>query len=240
MEIQTIRAQARTASHKGGARKLRAGKHIPAVAYGGKDGGLTISVDPDALAALRRSPLGLNQPVAIEVEGGPTIPMALLREVQRHPVSGKLLHADFLRIEESKKVLVKVPIRLTGKALGEEAGGRVNQPMRDLEVRCLPKDIPVAIVVDITPIALEKKLTVSQIAMPPGVEAVYRIDTTVVGVTGKKQADEFEAKPAAAAEGAEGAEGAAAEGGEAKAEGKEAAGKDAGKDAGRGKGKKGD
>lgn len=191
METQMIRASARQQRGKGAARQLRRGGSIPAIAYGGKVDPQELAIDPQDLAQLRKSRLGWNQPVCIEVDGGERIPLALLRDVQRHPISGKLLHADFLRLAESDEVVIRVPVAIEGKARGQETGAVLSQPRRELEIRCTAARIPQAIPVDVTPLELGDRIVLSQLAMPEGCTPIFQTDYTVVACVGRRGVEEI-------------------------------------------------
>jgi large subunit ribosomal protein L25 len=186
MEKQTIHAQLRPEHGKGVARKLRRAGSIPAIAYGGDGEAMSLTLDPAELRQLRKSKLGWNHPVTIEVDGGTDIALALLREVQKHPISGKLLHADFLRVAPDVEVIVQVPLRAEGRAAGEEIGGRISQPYRYVELACLPAAIPETILVDVTPLEIGDKIMLSELDVPEGCRPVFRVDQTVLSCVGRR------------------------------------------------------
>lgn len=186
METQTIRALARHEHGKGIARQLRRTGLIPAIAYGGEAGPLALALDPNQLLQLRKSRLGWNHPVTIEVEGGAAIQLALLREVQKHPISGKLLHADFLRVDAGAEVVVRVPLMIDGRALGEEIGGRINQPRREIEIRCTPAQIPSQVLVNVRPLEIGDKVVLSELEMPEGCRPEFRHDVTIASCVGRR------------------------------------------------------
>ncbi len=99
MQTQSISARFRPGSGKGTARKLRAEGRIPVVVYGGGGDPIALDLDPRELTNLRKKQLGWNTPVSIAVDGGEDIQLALLKDVQRHPVSGDVIHADLLRVD---------------------------------------------------------------------------------------------------------------------------------------------
>lgn len=190
MNTQTIQAEARAESGKGVAHKLRAVGRIPAVAYGASGAPQQLSLDPKALLELRKSPLGWNQPVAIEVDGGDNVSLAVLREVQRHPVSGHFLHADFLRVTEASEIVMQVPLRLTGKSPGAALGGRISQPKRALAVRCTPGAIPPAIEIDISELNVGDRIMLSELAVPTGVSVSLKVDLPAVSCVGRRGGDD--------------------------------------------------
>jgi large subunit ribosomal protein L25 len=185
MNNPTIHAELRTTSGKGVARKLRAAQRMPAVAYGGNGGTVSLTIDPSELETLRAGPLGWNQPVQIEVDGGERVALALLKAVDKHPVSGQLLHADFVRLEPGAPISVNVPLRVQGVALGIAMGGLLNHQVRLLRVRCLPKDIPPAIGVDVSAMDVGDRLLLSELRLPAGVTAAIE-DQPVVSVVGRR------------------------------------------------------
>lgn len=197
MNVSTIRAAARSATKKGPNRKLRADGKVPAIVYGGAGEPALIEFDPSELATLRRGPLGWNQPITIEVDGGERVAAAMLREVQRHPVSGKMLHADFVRIVDGEDVLIDVPVQVVGKAAGEEAGGRVDLIQYSVRLACRPEAIPRSVPVDVTPLQIGDRVMVDKLVSPEGTRVVFQSNFPVVGVSGKKGAEEKAAAPTA-------------------------------------------
>ena len=185
MQTQAISARFRTGTGKGTARKLRADGRIPVVVYGGGDP-VALDLDPRELTTLRKQTLGWNTPVSINVDGGDDISLALLKDVQRHPVSGNVIHADFLRVDADSPVVVNVPVRTTGKAIGETVGGRVFFLLRAVPVRCKPADIPNGVSIDVTPLDIDDKVMIDEVPMPDGVEVVFKERVPVVKILGKR------------------------------------------------------
>ena len=188
MSNPTIHAEIRTESGKGAARRLRRAGRMPAVAYGGGAKAQALSIDPTQLQALKSSPLSWNQPVKIEVDGGDTVALALLKAVDKHPISGVFLHADFLQLDAKKAVRVQVPLRLEGSAPGVALGGLLNQQLRALDVSCLPADIPSGLLVDVSKLEVGDRLLLSDLTMPKGVTAMIA-DQPLVSVSGRRGVD---------------------------------------------------
>ncbi len=182
MEYQTIQAEARTDRGKGAARRTRTTGRIPAIAYGGGADAVALSLNPKDLRLLHKGELGWNTPFHLAVEGGDDLGLSMLKAVQKHPLSGELLHADFIRVQEDTPVTVKVPVRLTGKAPGVELGGKLAQPLRDVYIACLPSAIPAAVVVDVSQMGVGDKVLLSSLPSTDGVTVLYRHDATVVNV----------------------------------------------------------
>jgi large subunit ribosomal protein L25 len=217
MDNPTIHAELRTSVGKGVARKLRRAGRMPAVAYGATGGAVPLTVDPQEIEELKKSPLGWNQPVQIEIDGGDSVALAMLKAVDKHLISGALLHADFMRLDAKEKILVNVPLRIEGTAPGVAMGGLLNRQLRTLAVHCLPADIPAGIAVDVSSLEVGDRLLLSELKLPAGVVSSIE-DTLVVNVVGRRGArldeDDLDAE---------------LEGGEEAAEGGETANKESGK-----------
>lgn len=200
MEIPTLQAAVRAESGKGVARKLRAAGKIPAVAYG-KGEPVSLSIDPDALLRLHRGERGWNQPIAIDIDGGDNIEMAILRDVQKHPITRRLLHADFLRIDAASQVLVRVRVDVSGEdeCLGLKMGGRLSMLRREVQLTCTPDRIPTNVVADISALNVGGKITIAELAeiLPEGMTMIDHDKEPVLSIVGKRGGmDEFEDEPA--------------------------------------------
>lgn len=214
LATQTIlEAKARTAGGKGTARRVRAEGLVPAVVYGRHlKEPLHISVDPKAVKAAVATPKKLNTLIALKGAAGERT--VLLKDYQQDPVSKEILHADFIDVNESEQVKVKVPVVLTGKSEGQGLGGILSQMRRELEVWSLPGAIPEKIEADVTPLKITQALHVNDIKLPAGVTVKTHVNFTIAVVLAPEA--EVVAAPVAAAA-APGAAGAAPAGDEAKA-----------------------
>jgi large subunit ribosomal protein L25 len=174
--------------------RLRRSGHIPAVLYGGADTAQALSVDPKALLRILHSDSGVNTLISLNLPGTGTAKV-LVKEYQLHPVKHELLHADFYRVAMDKVLQVTVPVHLTGDAKGvKQQGGIVDFVHRELEVECLPADIPEAITVDITELMLHDGIRVRDLATGGKWKAVSDADMLIVHLVAPKA----EAEPAAA------------------------------------------
>lgn len=230
MAENALQIEVRDAVGKGVARRLRAAGRIPAVCYGKGKQSVSLALDPRALRGLlEKSEAGMN--TLINLQGGVLDgTMVLLKELQRDPVRGVYLHADFYTVDIEEKVEVSVPVRVTGKAAGVEAGGVVDQALREIELACLPLSIPRELVADVTSLELGQSLHVRDIALPEGVELVSDPELAVVSVVAPMKEEEEAAPVEGAEEGVEPVEGAAAEGEAGEAESKESKGEEKGSD----------
>ncbi|MBT9148193.1 MAG: General stress protein CTC [Syntrophomonadaceae bacterium] len=108
--------------------------------------------------------------------------MVLVKEVQRHPVTGRLLHVDFYRIQQGKKLIVSVPIALTGEAPGVKIGGVLEHMLWEVEVECLPKDIPEKIEIDVSSLNIGDALHVRDLTIGEGGKIVTNSEKTVISI----------------------------------------------------------
>ena len=206
MAENALNVEIRDQAGKGVARKLRAAGRIPGICYGKHDAPVAVSLDASALRRLlAASDAGLNTIISITGGGDLAGKQVLVRELQRDPVRGAYLHADFYTVDVTQTVDVSVPIHIIGKATGVEFGGGVlDQALRELDLTCLPLAIPKEIVVDVTAIELGQSLHVRDIALPEGVELRSDGDLSVLSVVAASKTEEE--TPAEGEEGEEAAE----------------------------------
>ena len=184
MQTETMQVAARAGTGKGVARKLRAQGMIPAVIYSKGSEALHIQLTESELEAIFRRTLNRNTLISMTVDG--TEHVCLVKSAQRHPVSRRILHVDFYRVDAAEAVEVEVDIASSGTAEGVRMGGRLQTIRRSLTVRCLPANIPAKIEVDVTDLNIGKFIRVSEVAQPEGVEVVYKNDFNLFSVIGKK------------------------------------------------------
>lgn len=198
MEKVTISAAAREGiGVKGALSKIRAEKNVPAVVYGGHKEPVSVTVSMKDLDKIIKA--GKNTLVEISLNGANEL--ALVKEVQYHAVTDKPIHADFQRVSMKDKMDVVVPIRLEGTSADiAQYGAIVEHIMREIEVRALVSAIPHEIVVDITPMTINKGIVAGDIKLPEGVELKTDKEAPVVHLAIPK--DEEAPAPAAAADAA--------------------------------------
>jgi large subunit ribosomal protein L25 len=206
-----LEAVKRDTRGKNEARRLRASGRIPAVLYGtGKEGhapqGLPLSVDPKALLQILHSESGANTLINLKLEGVES--RVMVREYQRDPVTHHLLHADFYQLAMDRAITVTIPVHLTGEAKGvKQQGGIVDFVTRDIEVECLPTEIPERVEVDVTELMLGQAVRVRDLPANVKWKPVTEPDTMIVHVVMLKVVEEpTAATPEAAAAGAAPAE----------------------------------
>ena len=222
----TLDAVKRDTRGKNEARRLRASGRIPAVVYGTKRGnklpeGVPVAVDPKALLRILHSESGANTLISLKLDGSNT--RVMVREYQLDPITHHLLHADFYQLAMDRAITVTVPVHIHGEAKGVKLqGGIVDFVTRELQVQCLPTDIPERIDVDVTELMLNQSVRVRDLPENAKWKPVTDGDTMIVHVVMLKA--EAEPAPAeAAATAAAPAEPEVIKKGKAEKEGEEAA-----------------
>lgn len=180
---------------------LRAGSRIPAVIYGGESGPINIALSEREFMDARKKG-GINAILRLKhTKGEETV---MVKELQRHPVTDRPVHADFQRISLTQKIDARVPLIVIGVALGvKDFGGMLAIDLRELRIKALPTAIPQKIEVDVTSLGLHEALHVGDLKLPEGVEVVDDAKAVVVHVTIAKV--EVVAEPLPGAVPAEGA-----------------------------------
>jgi len=214
-------AEIREDQGKGASRRLRHEGKVPAIIYGGGRKPRTLALDHNRVIQQLENESFFSSILNIKV--GEKSQAAIIKDVQRHPAKNKIVHMDFQRIVADEKIRMNVPIHYLNadNAIGvKQGGGSVSQLMSDVEVSCLPKDLPEYFEVDIAELELDDMLHISDIKLPEGVEIPQLAqgpenDRPIVSIHIIKAAPIEEEEEAEALEGEEGA--VAAEGEEAPA-----------------------
>ena len=199
----TLEAVKREGRGKNEANRLRASGKIPAVFYGpGKDGkgpeGVAVAVDPKAVLRILHSDSGANTLINLKVEGLEA--RVMVREYQLDPITHNLLHADFYQLAMDKAIVVTVPIVVKGEAKGvKQQSGMLDFVTREIEVECLPTDIPEGVVVDVSELMLHESIRVRDLAVDPKWKAVSDGETMLVHIVMPKAEEEQAAATADAA-----------------------------------------
>src|SRR5215831_5866133 len=195
-----VNAKTRTDRGKNAARRLRREGFVPGVVYGGKKDNIAVAVDPKALQKVLRSEAGRNSILRLDIanEGATN---AILKSWQVDPIRESFLHADFYRIAMDVAIRVTVPIHVVGEARGVKVdGGILELIMREIEVECLPGDIPGGIDVEVSDLGLNGALRVSDLPANAKVKILESPDQVVVHVVSIKE-EEAPAPAAVAVEG---------------------------------------
>lgn len=189
MDQPVLRAELRsTAGEK--PRSLRREGYVPAILYGRKADSVPIKLPARQLEQILATGGG-RRIIRLQMEEGTDreVPV-MLKELQRDPINGRLLHVDFLRISLAEKVTARVPVVFRGEETVEKAGGILQHQVREVEVECLPADLPDHISIDVSGLSVGDHLTAGEMSMPPGVRLVSAPDEVVVTVTAPRMAEE--------------------------------------------------
>lgn len=213
-----IEVERREASGKNACRRLRREGKLPGNVYGlGRDS-FMVAVPPRRVEEVLRLETGVNTIFTLALAGEDRTREAMIREIQRDPVTDTMIHIDFARVDPTRVVHVSVPIRLLGTPTGvKNEGGVLDFVHREVAVECLPGNIPEHIDVDVSELHINQNVHVSDLGIPEGVKLLDPPEAIVAVVTSPR-AEEVVAEAAPAAEGVEGAEAA----GEKKEEGESA------------------
>lgn len=192
----SISAARRAGQGKQAAGRLRRAGRVPAVLYGGKKDAVALAMDPKELAAILRSETGHNTVFEVVMDGdGGERTAAMIVDWQRDPVRGSLLHVDLKRIALDQRIRVKAPIRSRGEAAGVKVqGGVLELVTREVELECLPGQIPDHLLADVSGLEIGQNLRVGDLPLPPGIKLVTAADRVVAHVVAVKE----EAAPAPA------------------------------------------
>ena len=205
MKTIELTVEKRSTKGKNEARRTRASKRIPAVVYGAGKETVPITVDTRALSDAFRGGAGENAIFLLKLQGSDQSRHAMIKEFQRDPVTRRPVHLDFVRVLMDTKIRVGVPVEIVGIARGVKVdAGILDIVTREIEVECLPGNIPDHLPVDVTDLGIGDALRVSAIQAPEGVEILEDAERVVAHVAHPVQevvaTPEVEAVEAAAAE----------------------------------------
>ena len=203
----SLSAEVRSDKGKGASRRLRRENRVPGIIYGGDTDPQQISVLLKELVKALENEAFYSHILTLEVDGKKQ--QAVLRDLQRHPSKGVPIHADFLRVDKTHKITMNVPLHFINedKCQGvKQDGGEIQHNASEVEVSCLPQDLPEFIEVDMANVAIEQIVHLSDLSVPKGVELVqlaHEHDLPVVAVHAKKGGASADADSGEEAEGGE-------------------------------------
>lgn len=196
----TVVAEPRASRGKNEARRLRARKLVPAVLYGAYQDSVAVSLDPKELLSVLRTSSGQNTIFNLSVTGGENTP-AMVVDLQHEPIRGTILHADLKRIDLAKRIRVSIPVSIINDTTSvgvKVQGGQMEVITREVEVECLPDEIPEKFTADVIDLHIGESIRASALPMSGSMKLTSSPDTVIVHVVGTRVAEE-------AAPGAEGA-----------------------------------
>jgi large subunit ribosomal protein L25 len=198
-DVSILEAQRREPGNKNAARRVRAGGKIPGVVYGAGKETASVAVDPRQVLRILHSESGHNTIFDLALDNDRA--KAMIVDWQFEPMKGRLLHVDLLRIAMDKKLTVTVPVVLKGEAEGVKTqGGILEQLLREVEIECLPADIPKSIEADVSHLVFGVELRVKDLAHNEKLKFLTEEDQMVAHITSVKE--EVAPTPEAAAEAA--------------------------------------
>jgi len=206
LEKLELKTKVRTTVGNGPARELRRQGSIPAVLYGSDTESMLLSVSAKALELVTKSANIGQLLLNLTIEGDESVTKtAMIKELQMHPLSGNPLHVDFYEVDMKRKINVSIPIIPVGKSIGVEQGGMLQLVRRELEVLCLPNEIPESFEVDVSDLDIGDSLHVEEIELGENIEIPADVNFTVITVLAPALEEEEEEEEEAV-EGEEGEE----------------------------------
>ncbi len=182
-----IKATRREGRGKNDSRRARRAGQVPVTIYGGAGEAVAALAQLSDLAAILRSDTGRNTIFTVDIDGGEATEV-MFADRQIDPVRSRLVHADFKRLVKGQKIEATVPLRLVGEPIGvREEAGVLEQIIREIEIRCQPRDIPEHLDVDVTNLGVHQVLHVSDIPATADVEILAEPDTVIATVSVVKE-----------------------------------------------------
>jgi len=188
-----LTVQTRTQVGRNAIKKIRKEGLIPGVIYGVGQEPINLEVNGRQLSTVLAHASSENILLELEIVDGDNKrnSLAMIQEVQHHPIQRQILHVDFHAVSATEKITAEVPIETIGEPVGVKTnGGLLEHNLRDLEVECLPADLPERIEVDVTNLDINQSIHVKDLKLPAGVEAVTDADLTVVAVSAARVDEE--------------------------------------------------
>lgn len=185
----TLTVEARETRGKNEARRLRVRGLVPAIVYGTGGDPIAIAINPKEVTGILKSASGHNTIFDIDIQGAKAPVMIV--DWQHEPIKARLLHVDLLRIDLSKKVVVKVPVHTHGDPVGVKLQGGLHEIVtRDIEVECLPEDIPEVFNVDVSGLSIGQSIRASELVMTGSMRLMSPPDAVISHVVGLKAVEE--------------------------------------------------
>ena len=177
MATHTITATSRNVEGKGASRRLRRSGQVPAIVYGAQAEPQTVQLEHNALWLASQNEWFYSSILDLEVDG--KVESVLLRDIQRHPFKQRIMHLDFQRVDANQTLRASVPLHFINgekSPAGKSAGVVITHELTQVEVSCLPKDLPGHIEVDLSELKAGDTVHLSQVALPAGVELPHKLD----------------------------------------------------------------
>ena len=197
METLEIQVDAREAGSKHKARRLRRGGKIPGILYGPKTQPVALEIDRKDFSSRVADLEGSHLVRLKSTSSALADRVALVKEVQYHPITGDVIHTDLYEVDLSARIQVRVPLHFVGKAEGVVRGGILQPVVREVEVECLPLDIPEFFNVEVSGLDIGDSVHIEDLPMPAGVTAIFESNFALVTVVPPTVEEAPAAAPAA-------------------------------------------
>jgi len=196
MVQSSLRVKPRKRIGKSGAREVRKEGNIPAILYGNGEDPVPLVVQPDELKRALSNSAGINTILELEIEGSDPSEkkFSMVREVQRDFLKNRVIHLDFLAVDMKKNVRVKVPLNVRGRSEGERKGGKLEKLMRNLDLECLPDDIPDSIEVDVNDLDIGDFVDIDSLGLSEGIKPLRDGSERIVHVISQRSNESAEEK----------------------------------------------
>jgi large subunit ribosomal protein L25 len=198
----SLKAEDRKRTGTGVLKLMRREGFIPSVVYGGGSENRNVKVGSKAFREVISQSASANILVTLELDGGGS-QLAFVKDLQHDPISGNVLHADFLAVGDDTEITAQIPVTLTGEALGVKAGGQLEQLLYNIEIKCLPKDLPESLTADVTDLDVGSALHIGEVQWPEGAAPTLN-DDVVVALVAKARVEQSEEEGEEGEDGEEG------------------------------------
>jgi len=192
LEIMNLKATLRETVGNGPSRALRREGKVPAILYGPKTEPVKLTIDKMDLEPIFKGGAVAQKLLKLDIDGVDGTTNVMVKEIQKHPVSHNLLHLDLYQVSMDQKIKVMVPVVTTGKCVGVEMGGMLQIIRRELEVFCLPDQIPENITIDITDLDIGGSFHVEDLQLEGDVEVSADVNFTILTILSPKAEEEEE------------------------------------------------
>ena len=177
-KTHSLKAEDRTRTGRGVLKRMRREGFIPSVVYGGGSENRNVKVSAKGIREMLADSASTNVLVDLELDGGSS-QLAFLKDLQHDPLSGNVLHVDFIAVDDKSEITAQIPVSLVGEAVGVKLGGQLEQMIYSLEIKCLPKDLPETIEGDASELNVGEVLSVGGMNWPEGVSPTLGQDVVV-------------------------------------------------------------
>ena len=177
-KTHSLKAEDRKRTGSGVLKRMRREGFIPSVVYGGGSENRNVKVSAKGVRKMLADSASTNVLVDLELDGGSS-QLAFLKDLQHDPLSGNVLHVDFIAVDDKSEITAQIPVSLVGEAVGVKLGGQLEQMIYTLEIKCLPKDLPETIEGDASELNVGEVLSVGGMSWPEGVSPTLGQDVLV-------------------------------------------------------------